>query len=208
MKITDEDANALISALAARGYVITGPKGYDTADRGQAIIKALEAALALAPPAETWRDPTGAMLDAARDWSYRTYGKPIGNDAAVGCWQAMLSALIPSPPNPQDAVARNKTEIGVSSFAPEHGVEADCEARLPVPGSNERTGATFDSTALQRARDEGARLAWEEAMARAWNDATEIQPSQRPAWSDFIIAFRCQIATLPSPPIKQEGSRL
>lgn len=37
-------------------------------------------------------DPTKEMLIAARDWSYRKYGKPIGNDAAIGCWQAMLAA--------------------------------------------------------------------------------------------------------------------
>jgi len=37
-------------------------------------------------------EPTEAMLIAARDWSYKKYGKPIGNDAAQGCWQAMLAA--------------------------------------------------------------------------------------------------------------------
>jgi hypothetical protein len=36
------------------------------------------------------RKPTEAMLIAARDWSYAKYGKPIGNDAAIGCWQAMI----------------------------------------------------------------------------------------------------------------------
>lgn len=35
--------------------------------------------------------PTAAMLDAARDWSVAKYGKPIGNDAAIGCWQAMIA---------------------------------------------------------------------------------------------------------------------
>lgn len=41
-------------------------------------------------------DPTEEMLVAARDWSHRKYGKPIGNDAATGCWQAMLAAA-PKP---------------------------------------------------------------------------------------------------------------
>lgn len=36
--------------------------------------------------------PTEEMLVAARDWSTSMYGKPIGNDAARGCWQAMLAA--------------------------------------------------------------------------------------------------------------------
>lgn len=41
--------------------------------------------------------PTQAMLEAARDWSYKKFGKPIGNDAATGCWQAMLKALEGTP---------------------------------------------------------------------------------------------------------------
>ena len=41
----------------------------------------------------TMREPTEAQLIAARDWSLRRYGRPIGNDAAKGCWQAMLDAL-------------------------------------------------------------------------------------------------------------------
>lgn len=39
-------------------------------------------------------DPTDAMLNAARDWSYKIYGKPIGNDAAMGCYQAMIKAML------------------------------------------------------------------------------------------------------------------
>lgn len=40
------------------------------------------------------RDPDETMLKAVRDWSYKKYGKPIGNDAAVGCWQAMIDAAL------------------------------------------------------------------------------------------------------------------
>ena len=32
------------------------------------------------------------MLSAARDWSLKKYGQGIGNDAAIGCWSAMLAA--------------------------------------------------------------------------------------------------------------------
>jgi hypothetical protein len=39
------------------------------------------------------REPTQQMLDAARDWSAKKYGKPIGRDAAIGCWQAMHAAI-------------------------------------------------------------------------------------------------------------------
>lgn len=35
---------------------------------------------------------TPEMLNAARDWSVKQYGKPIGNDAAIGCWLAMSAA--------------------------------------------------------------------------------------------------------------------
>jgi hypothetical protein len=44
------------------------------------------------PAATPPRQPTEAMLNAARDWSRKKYGTPIGNDGAVGCWQAMLAA--------------------------------------------------------------------------------------------------------------------
>ena len=37
-------------------------------------------------------EPTEKMLIAARDWSYAKYYKPIGNDAAIGCWKAMIAA--------------------------------------------------------------------------------------------------------------------
>lgn len=40
--------------------------------------------------------PTDEMHDAARDWSQKEYGKPIGIEASSGCWGAMLSAA-PAP---------------------------------------------------------------------------------------------------------------
>lgn len=43
-----------------------------------------------------WRlvpvEPTEAMLNAARDWSVKKYGIGVGNDAAIGCYAAMLAA--------------------------------------------------------------------------------------------------------------------
>lgn len=41
---------------------------------------------------EKHRIPTEAMLDAARDWSAKEFGRSIGNPAAIGCWQAMFDA--------------------------------------------------------------------------------------------------------------------
>lgn len=45
------------------------------------------------------RTPTEAMRIAARDWSYKKYGKPIGNDAADGCWTSMYDAYVNSDTN-------------------------------------------------------------------------------------------------------------
>lgn len=36
------------------------------------------------------REPTKGMLIGARDWSGQAFGKPIGNDAANGCWHSMF----------------------------------------------------------------------------------------------------------------------
>jgi hypothetical protein len=59
----------------------------------------VRAALARAPlPAQgNGRVPTEAMLNAARDWSVKKYGIGIGNDAAIGCWQAMYDAAPAQP---------------------------------------------------------------------------------------------------------------
>lgn len=55
------------------------------AARGE--VRAIRAEAALAE-----REPTDAMLNAARDWSQKKYGMGIGNDAATGCWKAMFDA--------------------------------------------------------------------------------------------------------------------
>lgn len=44
------------------------------------------------------KEPTEAMHDAARDWSDKKYGKPIGLDGSTGCYKAMLYAV--SSPSP------------------------------------------------------------------------------------------------------------
>ena len=38
--------------------------------------------------------PTEAMLNAARDWSIKKYGRGIGNEAAIGCWRTMFCAAL------------------------------------------------------------------------------------------------------------------
>jgi len=66
-------------------------------DTEPAVMGALTAEPSPSPPTATEsvvvpREPTEAMLDAARDWSQKQYGKPIGNTAASGCYRAMLRA--------------------------------------------------------------------------------------------------------------------
>ena len=38
------------------------------------------------------KEPTQTMLDSARDWSTKKYGKAVGNDGASGCYKAMIEA--------------------------------------------------------------------------------------------------------------------
>lgn len=59
-------------------------------------------------------EPTDDMLNAARDWSDKKYGKPIGNDAAVGCFQAMLEAA-PPPVEAGDQTGQKMPAIRMST---------------------------------------------------------------------------------------------
>ena len=45
------------------------------------------------------RDPTETELHGARDWSVKKYGLGVGNDAALGCWQAMIDAALSETPD-------------------------------------------------------------------------------------------------------------
>jgi len=51
------------------------------------------------------REPTEAMLHAARDWSVKKYSQGIGHDAAIGCYRAMIAA---APPPPTSAESRGE----------------------------------------------------------------------------------------------------
>ena len=42
------------------------------------------------------KEPTKTMLDSARDWSTKKYGKAVGNDGASGCYKAMIEAQEPA----------------------------------------------------------------------------------------------------------------
>lgn len=55
------------------------------------------------------RKPTEEMLNAARDWSLKKYGKPVGHDGTQGCWKAMYDAAPSSPDD--DALERALREL-------------------------------------------------------------------------------------------------
>lgn len=74
----DELIREMKSAMQASPY-------HDDAD---AALTAIEAAGYVVVP----RVPTEAMKVAARDWPYRKYGKPVGDDGASGCYAAMIAA--------------------------------------------------------------------------------------------------------------------
>lgn len=91
---------AHIAALEAENKRLkTACDSYSEAE----ILRGDEKQAAVLTERETWviakqHEPTEAMLTAARDWSAAKYGKPIGNDAAKGCWQAMHSAAPATSP--------------------------------------------------------------------------------------------------------------
>ena len=58
-------------------------------------------------------EPTEAMLNYARDWSRKKYGQSIGNDAATGCWEAMINAVGLSPSNQATCVQNKEPAAGV-----------------------------------------------------------------------------------------------
>lgn len=242
MKITDEMISRFKSILTEeKGWVIW--RGDDD------IRAALEAALALAPPAETWRrsDEAEELIKAAFiagatrmvEW-FNSGAETDDLDEATYDYVVSLRA---SPPNPQDAVAREEgvnvpyfnaaafadcikvkmdaDELSFRQAAPIIGVSPATLNRIarghpPDIGSYLRVmqwlnpRPAYDPTAIQRARDEGARLAWEEA--RALVAGIEVGPDDdRDGIASYymngaVSRIDSRLATFPSPPIKQEGS--
>ena len=63
------------------------------------IMSAIISALNQAPPG--WQlvpiSPTKEQLDAAFNWSKRTYGIPVGAADAIGCYESMIGAIPNTP---------------------------------------------------------------------------------------------------------------
>ncbi|MDX2318312.1 MAG: hypothetical protein QNK44_07905 [Hyphomicrobiaceae bacterium] len=76
---------ALVEPPGALGEPLKGALGNRAA---KAIHEALDYAGYVIVP----KEPTEAMLIAARDWSLAKYGRGVGNDGADGCWKAMTAA--------------------------------------------------------------------------------------------------------------------
>lgn len=92
-EITERAARAAHKSMTIMHIEIPGSedviKWDDLSDDGRSAWESIARAAIAAT-----RSPSEAMLRAARDWSYAKYGKPIGNDAAIGCWQAMNDAAL------------------------------------------------------------------------------------------------------------------
>lgn len=71
------------------------------------------------PAPDAMHSPTEAMLNAAHDWSIEKYGRGIGNDAAIGCWQAMLDAA----PVPQTDGARQAFYSVLTKYIPQQSID-------------------------------------------------------------------------------------
>lgn len=110
--------------------VMRANPGFDARDYDDGITADEFEAFFSEDMAEAWRQratplvPTEAMLVAARDWSDAKYGKPIGNDAATGCWQAMLRA---SPASCDGSAEGGETGTGLTE-----GNSAVGEAEAPT----------------------------------------------------------------------------
>ena len=92
-------------------------------------------------------EPTDEMLNAARDWSAAKYGKPIGNDAAIGCFQAMLAAVPRFEPT--EAMRQKVSDAicgALSNWLPEplHQMAYDDVARWAISAMVEAMEASDD----------------------------------------------------------------
>ncbi|WP_336817247.1 hypothetical protein [Burkholderia gladioli] len=87
------DEQRIIEMAAEHGIGPTSGLGF-----ARALLTSPRAAV---PAPEGWKlvpiEATEGMKHAARDWSDKKYGKPIGNDAAIGCWGTMLDAAPVAP---------------------------------------------------------------------------------------------------------------
>lgn len=109
------------------------------------------------------REPTEDMMNAARDWSYKKYGTPIGSDAAIGCWQAMFDAA----PQPSASIPEGNPDLNLAAW-----VRLD----RPMPDT--------DAQVIDKLRDENERMTREASYhqqelnsllkrSRIWQDRAE-----------------------------------
>jgi len=85
--MTDE-MDALAVELAEEAVLHDLPTAYEF------LAALFRLGYTIAPPGSVVvpREPTEAMLNAARDWSLEKYGVGVGNDGATGCYRAMIAA--------------------------------------------------------------------------------------------------------------------
>lgn len=91
MKSTREVIARAAEGVIFRRVVLGKPIDGYTLEVSQEIRDAILSALSEAGLVIVPREPTEAMLLAARDWSVATIGRAVGNTGAIGCYRAMLS---------------------------------------------------------------------------------------------------------------------
>lgn len=111
--------------------------------------------------------PSEAMLDAARDWSLRKYGKAIGNDAAIGCWQTMNTARTAAMEKKVEAERNAGYVEGWNAYA-----KRDVIAELTEMIS--RTQAAEQSLATARAELAEATESWTDNHGVCWTVPTAL----------------------------------
>ena len=111
---------------------------------------------------------TDEMHDAARDWSYKQYGKPIGFEASHGCWEAMVAA---APPIDNLALVDQLVEIVQAAETDYKNAWRNITDTLDAvaPTWRERCNTTLDSacSTIEDLAQEGE----DAARYRAWRTA-------------------------------------
>lgn len=119
------------------------------------------------------RAPTEEMLNAARDWSVKKFGIGIGNDAAIGCWQAMYDAApTESAAAPADSEVLRALRDGIPLQEPVSIGKALRAHRLARPVLSGGTGPVACAMLVNiqlSSWKEGPEIA--EAYAKGYNDA-------------------------------------
>lgn len=104
---------------------------------------------------------TEAMLIAARDWSAAKYGKPIGDDAARGCFAAMTAAqpiVAPSDLSGEDGLSKTIPTEQAGDASGLVVTDAQIEAVHEALGGNGWAYSNYGQNELRSHREDMERV--------------------------------------------------